>query len=327
MDANARIGSAMKDYKFIIQYGDKVKIKGYRIVSNGESFRIFWPDNVEPLFISEIMFTSEPFKAVEKWSNLSDYLVVFMTEPDNPYRYYRSKEGTQFAWGDNGYRMVESRGGRIYHTWHGSNDNIPAKYLTPQWKPVIEKNKTKTLQPKACRLIRPASLLGLIDMIQYIESVSDVPLDQFIGCEIGTYQGEAADIFARKFQWIWTVDPWTRKKHIGAVRDAYYENMAKHKNSTHLQMRGDEVVGGFYDSMFDFIYIDADHSYKAVVSDIEAWKPKLKPDGFLCGHDYMPGREGRKGEVASALIDAIGKPDRVFDDSSWVVQYKGGERI
>ncbi len=37
---------------------------------------------------------------------------------------------------------------------------------------------------------------------------------------------------------------------------------------------------------FDFVYIDADHSYEAVKADIEAWWPKVRMGGVLAGHDY-----------------------------------------
>lgn len=34
------------------------------------------------------------------------------------------------------------------------------------------------------------------------------------------------------------------------------------------------------------VFIDANHSYEAVRDDIEAWWPKVKAGGLLCGHDY-----------------------------------------
>jgi hypothetical protein len=37
---------------------------------------------------------------------------------------------------------------------------------------------------------------------------------------------------------------------------------------------------------FDFVFIDADHSYEGCAADIAAWAPKVKPGGLLCGHDY-----------------------------------------
>lgn len=37
---------------------------------------------------------------------------------------------------------------------------------------------------------------------------------------------------------------------------------------------------------FDFVFIDADHSYHGCRADIEAWYGKVKPGGWLSGHDY-----------------------------------------
>jgi predicted O-methyltransferase YrrM len=36
----------------------------------------------------------------------------------------------------------------------------------------------------------------------------------------------------------------------------------------------------------DFVYIDAIHTKEAVAEDINAWWPLIKPNGWLCGHDY-----------------------------------------
>lgn len=41
------------------------------------------------------------------------------------------------------------------------------------------------------------------------------------------------------------------------------------------------------DKYFDFIYIDANHSYEAVRADLEAWFPKLRSNGMFCGDDYL----------------------------------------
>jgi hypothetical protein len=47
-----------------------------------------------------------------------------------------------------------------------------------------------------------------------------------------------------------------------------------------------DVVKEFPDNYFDFVYIDADHTYKGISQDILAWYPKVKSGGFFGGHDY-----------------------------------------
>ena len=66
----------------------------------------------------------------------------------------------------------------------------------------------------------------------------------------------------------------------------------------------------------DFIYIDASHVYESVMADVRAWKPHIKPGGWMGGHDYnwkFPG-------VLRAVFEQFGKPHRVFQDSSWLVK-------
>lgn len=43
----------------------------------------------------------------------------------------------------------------------------------------------------------------------------------------------------------------------------------------------------FEDDYFDFIYIDANHSYESTLEDIMFWYPKLKKNGIISGHDYF----------------------------------------
>ena len=42
----------------------------------------------------------------------------------------------------------------------------------------------------------------------------------------------------------------------------------------------------FPDEFFDYVYIDADHSYEGAKEDIELWFPKVKRGGYISGHDY-----------------------------------------
>lgn len=46
-----------------------------------------------------------------------------------------------------------------------------------------------------------------------------------------------------------------------------------------------EAASHVADASLDFVFIDADHSEVGCRRDIEAWLPKIRPDGFICGHD------------------------------------------
>ena len=46
-----------------------------------------------------------------------------------------------------------------------------------------------------------------------------------------------------------------------------------------------EAAQNFPDGYFDFVYIDALHTYKASKEDIEAWWPKLRAGGLFAGDD------------------------------------------
>jgi hypothetical protein len=45
-----------------------------------------------------------------------------------------------------------------------------------------------------------------------------------------------------------------------------------------------EAAQKFSDGELDVVYLDADHT--AVADDIRVWWPKVRPGGWLCGHDY-----------------------------------------
>lgn len=42
----------------------------------------------------------------------------------------------------------------------------------------------------------------------------------------------------------------------------------------------------FNNKHLDYVFIDADHDYESVLSDINVWLPKIRPGGLICGHDY-----------------------------------------
>lgn len=77
-----------------------------------------------------------------------------------------------------------------------------------------------------------------------------------------------------------------------------------------------EAAKYFQDKSCHFIFIDAGHSYEAVSKDLEAWYPKIKPNGIFAGHDII-------GEdVQKALKEFCNKYDikQVYQrNASWLI--------
>ncbi len=48
-----------------------------------------------------------------------------------------------------------------------------------------------------------------------------------------------------------------------------------------------EIANSFPDEYFDFVYIDAVHTYAGCLDDLYLFDKKVKPDGFIAGHDYQ----------------------------------------
>lgn len=68
-----------------------------------------------------------------------------------------------------------------------------------------------------------------------------------------------------------------------------------------------QVVSSFNDHYFDWIYVDAVHTYQGVRIDLESFYPKVKEGGFILGHDFTnrPGPLNRHFGVVKAVIDFL----------------------
>lgn len=77
----------------------------------------------------------------------------------------------------------------------------------------------------------------------------------------------------------------------------------------------DKAAALYEDASLDFVFIDAGHSYENVSADIKAWMPKVKPGGFIAGHDY-----GSADGVCRAVNELV--TGFAVDGNSWLVQVK-----
>ena len=122
------------------------------------------------------------------------------------------------------------------------------------------------------------------------------------GVEIGVLRGDYSKMILERWHngTMYLIDTW---RHISSYidmngqDDKYHydcmvkvcENIKPWQHRAHM-IRMDSVTSAdiFPDEYFDFIYIDADHAYDAIVRDLKAWWPKIKKGGLFCGDDYIP---------------------------------------
>lgn len=123
-----------------------------------------------------------------------------------------------------------------------------------------------------------------------------------VGVEIGVLRGDYSKMILEEWKngKLYLVDTW---RHISEYIDMngqddeyHYEcmiqtakNIKQYQNRAHMIRMGSvDAAKLFPDEYFDFIYIDADHSYEAVKTDLEVWWPKIKKGGVFSGDDFIP---------------------------------------
>lgn len=157
---------------------------------------------------------------------------------------------------------------------------------------------------------------GLLDMIAYINGERATKSMSLV--EVGTYKGDSAKLFAAAFSQVLCIDAWAPELFNvpGNVQEAekiFDEWRATVRNVNKVKARSLLAATRLDNKSFDVTYIDASHDYESVKADLEAWKNK--PRLFLCGHDYWPSRFPG---VVKAVNEVLGKPDKVFKDTSFL---------
>jgi precorrin-6B methylase 2 len=162
-----------------------------------------------------------------------------------------------------------------------------------------------------------SSIKGLNLMLDYLEKQYG-DLSQYTILEIGSWTGVSAVEFAKRFETVICVDPWEATEGINTKYDmsdveTEFNRKAKNYNNVKVYKETSYNYNKREDERYDFIYIDGCHTYEAVKQDIELWQDRV--DKCICGHDYWPKKfDG----VIKAVNECLGKPDKVFPDTSWI---------
>lgn len=167
------------------------------------------------------------------------------------------------------------------------------------------------------------------DYAGFYQFVSNQNFKVFV--EVGVWKGHSisflGNLLRNKDVQIFAVDLWNEtyeyenvpnlKRQKQFLYDIYRENIRSSGLQDRIQdikMLSWEAASRFEDGGVDFVFIDADHSYEAVIKDIDAWLPKVRAGGIISGHDYF-----NPCGVKQAVDEKFGQRVR-FNGSCWYVE-------
>lgn len=93
------------------------------------------------------------------------------------------------------------------------------------------------------------------------------------------------------------IDPWFKYDEDAQYADkvpdrkayiTFLNNIGKVDGLQHraIRLESKEASSIYSDESLDFVFIDGDHSYNAVLEDLKSWYHKVKPGCVISGHDY-----------------------------------------
>ncbi len=125
------------------------------------------------------------------------------------------------------------------------------------------------------------------------------------GVELGVNTGEFSRIILSHWEGskLHLVDAWEKQDNLiyndlcnhgsqDHYISCYQQTCEKFKNNNRVKIYrnySEHAVTEFKDKSLDFVYLDANHSFKATYEDICRWNEKVKDGGILSGHDYVNG--------------------------------------
>lgn len=134
------------------------------------------------------------------------------------------------------------------------------------------------------------------------------------GIEVGTEAGVYAEVLckANPSLELICVDPYQAySDYLDFPSQSELDNLfetAKEKlapyNARILREFSADAADRFPDESLDFVYLDANHTFKYVLEDLNAWTPKVRVGGIVSGHDYIR-RKDYPSENQFGVIEAL----------------------
>lgn len=137
-------------------------------------------------------------------------------------------------------------------------------------------------------------------------------LDFKSGAEIGVETGIYSEILLKnnpKLK-LYSIDPWKayagfRDHTVQDKLDSLYKE-AKTRlapyNCKIIRKFSMDAVKDFANNSLDFVYIDANHSFLNIASDIVEWSKKVRLGGIISGHDFVKHKQHMNIHVKQVVI-------------------------
>lgn len=142
--------------------------------------------------------------------------------------------------------------------------------------------------------------------VPFLRSV--YPDTKLIGAEIGVFEGEGAVRLCTelKFNLLYLIDPYLIHEgytdYAGYNQSEWGDIEFRMRTALNINSNGDGVYNGqpikhlkmmsvdaakeIDDGSLDFVYLDGNHDYSYVKTDLETWYGKVKVGGWIMGHDW-----------------------------------------
>ncbi|MGA2089340.1 MAG: class I SAM-dependent methyltransferase, partial [Stellaceae bacterium] len=178
--------------------------------------------------------------------------------------------------------------------------------------------KSRAVHTRLKKIMRLMSLAqGLRYKFGRRRILSLIPRDG-ICAEIGVWKGDfSQEILRRNPKELHLIDPWlfspsypqryyggaiARNQHdMDAILAQVKSRFGGNPEVKIHRKKSFEAARQFPEFYFDWVYIDGDHSYEAVLGDLVAWYPKVKHKGIIALDDYEWHDEAGQRSVKAAL--------------------------
>lgn len=118
-------------------------------------------------------------------------------------------------------------------------------------------------------------------------------------CEVGSWQGRSTMALAEHCHGtVYAVDTWKgspehQDQFVNNPPDWCYDEFCKNlaeyiKSNRVIPIRADSRYAAkviMWSLYFDMVFLDAAHEYEEISADFDAWLPRVRSGGIICGHD------------------------------------------